>query len=127
MGCVMILDHIGFNVTDFGRSKAFYLRALEPLGIGIALEGEGWAMFGKDGKGQFWIGSFGPPPGRIHVAFAADNRAQVRAFHAAALAAGGADNGAPGIRVQYHPHYYGAFVIAPDGHNVEAVCHQPEH
>ena len=59
----MILDHVGFNVSDFDRSKAFYLRALEPLGIGIALDGEGWAMFGKDGKGQFWIGSFGPPPG----------------------------------------------------------------
>lgn len=122
----MILDHIGFNVSDFPASRAFYLRALEPLGIGIALQAEGWAMFGKDGKGQFWIGAFGAPPGAVHVAFAAASREQVRAFHAAALAAGGRDNGAPGLRAHYHPHYYGAFVIGPDGHNIEAVCHAPE-
>jgi len=122
----MILDHIGFNVSDLARSKAFYLRALAPLRIGIVLEGEGWAMFGRPGKPQFWIGSFGTLPGGIHVAFAAETRAQVRAFHEAALAAGGNDNGAPGLRPQYHADYYGAYVIAPDGHNVEAVCHAPE-
>lgn len=122
----MILDHIGFNVSDFLASREFYLKALEPLGIGVVTEGDGWAMIGKDGKGQFWFGSFGSSPGSIHIAFAAQTREQVRQFYAAALAAGGQDNGAPGLREQYHPNYYAAFVIGPDGHNVEAVCHTPE-
>ncbi|MBW8077770.1 MAG: VOC family protein [Gallionella sp.] len=122
----MILDHIGFNVSDFAKSKDFYVRALQPLGICIIFEGEGWAMIGKDGKGQFWFGSYGSIPGPIHIAFAAENREQVRQFYAAALDAGGKNNGAPGIRSQYHPNYYGAFVIGPDGHNVEAVCHADE-
>jgi catechol 2,3-dioxygenase-like lactoylglutathione lyase family enzyme len=122
----MILDHIGFNVSDFPATKTFLVRALEPLGIGIVSQGEGWAMIGRNGKGQFWFGSFGSSPGPIHIAFAAENRSQVRAFHAAALAAGGKDNGAPGIRAHYHGNYYGAFIIGPDGHNIEAVCHQPE-
>lgn len=122
----MTLDHIGFNVSDFPKTKQFLLRALQPLGIGIVMEGEGWAMIGKNGKPQFWFGSFGKSPGPIHIAFAAENREQVRQFHTAALAAGGKDNGAPGVRAQYHPNYYGAFVIGPDGHNVEAVCHEPE-
>jgi catechol 2,3-dioxygenase-like lactoylglutathione lyase family enzyme len=119
----MILDHIGYNVSDFAKSKEFYLQALAPLGIGIAVEGEGWTMFGRSGKPQLWIGAFGAVPSGIHVAFAADNRDQVRTFHAAALAAGGRDNGAPGLRPHYHPNYYGAFVFDPDGNNVEAVCH----
>jgi catechol 2,3-dioxygenase-like lactoylglutathione lyase family enzyme len=106
-----MLDHIGLAVRDFGRSRTFYRRALAPLGIETVLEGEGWAMLGKDGRPQFWIG--------VH-------REQVRAFHRAALAAGGRDNGAPGIRARYHPNYYGAFVFDPDGHNIEAVCHAPE-
>ena len=122
----MILDHIGFNVSDFAKSKDFYVRALKPLGINIIFEGEGWAMIGKDGKGQFWFGSYGSIPGPIHIAFAAENREQVRRFYSAALDAGGKDNGAPGIRSQYHPNYYGAFVIDPDGHNVEVVCHAAE-
>ena len=122
----MILDHIGFNVTDFERSKAFFLKALDPLGIGVAAEGEGWVMLGRPGKPQFWFGSFGSTPGPIHIAFAAENRKQVREFYEAALAAGGKDNGPPGLREHYHPNYYGAFVIGPDGHNVEAVCHHPE-
>lgn len=122
----MTLDHIGFNVSDFSKAKEFFVRALQPLGVGIVMEGEGWAMIGKNGKPQFWFGSFGTIPGPIHVAFAAENREQVRQFHKAALAAGGRDNGGPGIRAQYHPDYYGAFVIGPDGHNIEAVCHEPE-
>lgn len=122
----MIFDHIGFNAGNLASSKAFYLQALAPLGIGIAAEGEGWVMLGRPGKPQFWIGSFGNPPGPIHIAFAAENREQVHRFHEAALAAGGTDNGAPGLREHYHPNYYGAFVIGPDGHNVEAVCHKPE-
>ena len=122
----MIFDHVGFGVADFARSRAFYTAALAPLGIGVLEEGEGWAMLGRGGKPQFWFGAQGTPPGRIHLAFAAAGRAQVRAFHAAALAAGGRDNGGPGLRLQYAPDYYGAFVISPDDHNVEAVCHGPE-
>jgi catechol 2,3-dioxygenase-like lactoylglutathione lyase family enzyme len=122
----MIFDHVGFHVSDFEKSKAFFVRALEPLGIAVASEGPGWAMVGRDGKGQFWFGSLGSSPGPIHIAFRAQSREQVRRFHEAALAAGGKDNGAPGLRPHYHPHYYGAFVIGPDGHNVEAVCHNEE-
>ena len=121
-----MIDHIGFNVSDFAKSKAFYVAALTPLGIAIEREGEGWAMLGKNGKPQFWFGAYGPAASPIHLAFAAENREQVRAFYQAAIAAGGKDNGPPGIREQYHPNYYGAFVIAPDGHNVEAVCHLAE-
>jgi len=122
----MILDHIGLAVRDFGKSATFFRRALAPLGIQTVLEGEGWAMLGKDGRPQFWIGVHGIPPGPVHIAFAADNREQVREFHRAALASGGRDNGAPGIRAKYHPDYYGAFVFDPDGHNIEAVCHRAE-
>ena len=122
----MIFDHIGFNVTDFPATKAFLVQVLAPLGIGIAGQGPGWAMVGRGSKGQFWFGSFGPSPGPIHIAFAAETREQVRQFHQAALAAGGKDNGGPGLRTQYHPNYYGAFVLGPDGHNFEAVCHAPE-
>ena len=122
----MILDHIGFNVSDLAASKRFYQAALVPLGIGIAAEGDGWAMLGRDGKPQFWFGAFGASPGPIHIAFAAANREQVRQFHAAALQAGARDNGAPGLRPEYHANYYGAFVIGTDDHNIEAVCHHAE-
>jgi catechol 2,3-dioxygenase-like lactoylglutathione lyase family enzyme len=122
----MILDHIGLAVRDFTKSGTFYRRALAPLRIQTVFEGEGWAMLGRDDRPQFWFGLQGIPPGPLHIAFAAENREQVRAFHRAALAAGGRDNGAPGVRARYHPNYYGAFVFDPDGHNVEAVCHLPE-
>lgn len=122
----MILDHLGFSVSDYAQSKAFYDAALKPLGIGLVLEVHGWAGYGRDGRPQFWFGRGDSPQQGLHIAFAAENRAQVRAFHEAALAAGAKDNGPPGIREIYHPHYYGAFVIGPDGHNVEAVCHRPE-
>ena len=121
-----ILDHIGLNVTDVERSKAFYSKALAPLGISVLMEGHGWVGLGKDRKPAFWIGGQGNAPGQAHVAFVAADRAQVRAFHAAAMAAGGRDNGPPGVREVYHPTYYGAFVLDPDGHNIEAVCHKPE-
>ena len=122
----MILDHVSLQVRDFSRSRAFYLAALAPLGIGIVEEGDGYAGFSTPGgRGGFWI-AVGDPPGPIHIAFAAGGRAQVRAFHAAALAAGGRDNGGPGLRPEYHPDYYGAFVRDPDGHNIEAVCRTPE-
>lgn len=122
----MVFDHIGYNVSDLARTRAFLVEALAPLDMAITKEAEGWAMIGRRGEGQLWFGAFGPSPGPIHVAFAAKNRQQVDRFHAAALAAGGRDNGAPGLRPHYHAHYYGAFVIGPDGHNYEAVCHQPE-
>jgi catechol 2,3-dioxygenase-like lactoylglutathione lyase family enzyme len=122
----MVFDHVGFNVSDFAAAKAFFTQSLAPLGITITAEGDGWAMIGRKGEGNLWFGAMGTSPGPIHVAFAAETREQVRRFHEAALAAGGRDNGAPGIRAQYHPNDYGAFVIGPDGHNIEAVCHRPE-
>ena len=125
-----MIDHVGFEVSDFARSKAFYEQALEPLGIRLMMEPvEGAsAGFGKDTergpKPFFWIGSRGRPAVKgTHVAFGVRTPEQVDAFHAAALAAGGTDNGAPGLRPIYHPGYYGAFVLDPDGNNVEAVCH----
>jgi catechol 2,3-dioxygenase-like lactoylglutathione lyase family enzyme len=122
-----MLDHMGFGVSDYGRSKAFYAQALAPLGISLLMEPIAEvAGFGAGGKPFFWIDSRGEPVrGHLHVAFAAGDRATVDAFHAAALAAGGTDNGAPGVRAIYHPNYYGAYVLDPDGHNIEAVCHRP--
>lgn len=122
----MVFDHIGFNVSDFAFARDFFVRALQPLGIVVTMEGEGWAMVGRQGEGNLWFGSFGANPGPVHIAFAAKSREQVRQFYAAAIAAGGKDNGAPGLRPNYHPNYYGAFVIGPDGHNIEAVCHGAE-
>jgi catechol 2,3-dioxygenase-like lactoylglutathione lyase family enzyme len=122
----MIIDHIGLAVSDYDRSKQFFCRALAPLGIELIMEVRGWAGLGKAGKPELWLGAGAQAHSPMHIAFIADNRDQVRAFHAAALAAGGTDNGPPGIREVYHPNYYGAFVIGPDGHNVEAVCHLPQ-
>jgi len=122
----MTLDHIGFAVADFAKSRDFYTQALAPLGIAIVMSGDSYAGMGRDGRAQFWFNAGQPASGGTHIAFAADDRAQVRAFHAAALAAGGKDNGGPGLRPQYHPNYYGAFVIDLNGHNIEAVCHKPE-
>ncbi len=121
-----MFDHMGFAVPDFARSRAFYEAALAPLGITVLREGEGWAAFGEGAHTGLWIGSWGKPPGGFHFAFTARDRAAVRAFYQAALAAGGKDNGPPGIREQYHKDYYAAFVFDPDGHNVEAVCRTPE-
>ena len=130
-----MLDHIGFPVSDYARSKRFYDAVLATLGYGAIMEitpettgdGSTHCGYGRDGKPEFWIGSDGAAGGtRVHVAFSAANRAAVDAFHAAALAAGARDNGAPGLRPHYHAGYYGAFVLDPDGHNIEAVCHAPE-
>ncbi|WP_044560856.1 VOC family protein [Azospirillum sp. B4] len=130
-----MLDHIGYSVADMAISRAFYDKALAPLGIALVMEvteemtgGAGThAGYGEDGKPYFWIGTGRRlQGGALHVAFAAKDRATVDAFHAAALAAGGRDNGAPGLRPHYHANYYGAFVLDPDGHNIEAVCHTPE-
>jgi catechol 2,3-dioxygenase-like lactoylglutathione lyase family enzyme len=119
-----MLDHIGLVVTDFGRSKSFFERALAPLGYTKLMEFSGAAGFGMAGKPDFWI-SQGQSPKPVHVAFAASDRKIVDAFHKAALAAGGGDNGAPGVRKEYHSNYYGAFITDPDGNNIEAVCHNP--
>ena len=125
-----MLDHVGFEVSDLERSKAFYRQALEPLGIELLMEFEGgFVGFGKETehgpKPFFWIVERDRAPvSGAHVAFGVRTTEEVDAFHAAALAAGGADNGAPGHRSIYHPRYYGAFVLDPDGNNVEAVCHR---
>lgn len=122
----MIIDHIGFAITNKAKSDAFYAQALAPLGIDRIAEVEGWVGYGKNSKPEFWFGEHDTPHPPMHIAFGADTRAEVDAFYAAAMAAGGTDNGAPGIRTIYHPNYYGAFVIDPDGHNIEAVCHASE-
>jgi catechol 2,3-dioxygenase-like lactoylglutathione lyase family enzyme len=125
-----MLDHIGFPVSDFARAKAFYAQALKPLGIALVMEltpeqsrGGAFAGFGESRIPYFWLQTSGTPGKGLHVAFRAKDRATVDAFYQAALAAGGKDNGAPGLRPHYHAHYYGAFVLDPDGHNIEAVCH----
>jgi catechol 2,3-dioxygenase-like lactoylglutathione lyase family enzyme len=121
---VPVLDHMGFTVRDYDRSKAFYEQVLAPLGVGLVKEPMGQAAgFGRDGWPSFWIEAHGRPvQGRLHVAFTAGSREVVDAFHVAALAAGATDNGAPGLRTSYHPNYYSAYVLDPDGNNIEAVC-----
>lgn len=129
-----MLDHVGFPVLNFAQSRDFYAKALAPLGYTLLREFDlsdmdggdgGYAGFGAE-RPQFWIGTGTPLSGRLHVAFAARSRAAVDAFYAAAIAAGGIDNGRPGLRPHYHANYYGAFIIDPNGHNVEAVHHLPE-
>jgi catechol 2,3-dioxygenase-like lactoylglutathione lyase family enzyme len=127
-----MIDHTGVVVSDYAMSKAFYEKALAPIGyvlmmeIPAAVTGHAdVAGFGEPPKPDFWIssGTANKPP--VHIAFRVPTREQVDAFYRAALAAGGTDNGAPGLRLHYHPNYYGAFVRDPDGHNIEAVCHEP--
>lgn len=120
----MGFDHIGFNVANFLKSRDFYISALAPLDIVVLGEGKDWSAFGENGRTLLWIGSTGPAPGPIHIAFRARDRAAVAVFHAAATEAGGTDNGAPGLRPRYHAGYFAAFVLDPDGHNVEAVVHE---
>ena len=128
-----MIDHTGITVSDFARSRSFYTSALAPLGYAMVMELSAavtghtdTAGFGEPPKPEFWISAGHPNKPPIHIAFRAASRAVVDAFYAAAIAAGGRDNGAPGVRPYYHPHYYGAFVLDPDGHNIEAVCHAPE-
>jgi len=128
-----MIDHIGFSVSDYERAKAFYGRALAPLGYVLVKEvpaekteaGFAAAGFGADGKPDFWIAGEGKLERPVHVAIIAQRRADVDAFYRAALAAGGRDNGPPGLRPHYQPNYYAAFVLDPDGHNIEAVCQAP--
>lgn len=125
-----MIDHIGVTVSDPVKSRRFYEGALAPLGYAQVMEvpvehtgGRVVVGYGVPPKPDFWIASGAPQEPRVHVAFRADNPAQVDAFYQASLAAGGRDNGPPGPRPHYHPGYYGAFVLDPDGHNIEAVCH----
>jgi catechol 2,3-dioxygenase-like lactoylglutathione lyase family enzyme len=121
-----MIDYTGVIVGSFEASRRFYAAALAPLGYELLLEFHASvAGFGEPGKPDFWIAQGEPNTPRIHVAFRADTRREVDAFYEAALGAGARDNGAPGLRAQYHPDYYGAFVLDPDGHNIEAVCHSP--
>lgn len=136
-----MLDHVSLRVADYERSKRFYVAALAPLGFTLAMESASGAGFRRDAIPGFWIKEGTPPTSSAgtalpdphgcggpfaHVAFASASRAMVDAFHVAALSAGARDNGAPGLRPQYHANYYGAFVIDPDGYNIEAVCHRAE-
>lgn len=124
----MIIDHIGFSVSNTEESKSFYSKALAPLDIEIIGEDHGWVGFGPKGsqKGELWLGESDTVQAPMHIALTAKNRSQVDAFYKEALAAGATCNGKPGIRDIYHSDYYGAFVIEPDGHNLEAVCHTKE-
>ena len=121
-----MIDHLGFDVSDYEASKRFYQEALPPLGYELFVEFEGGvAGFGKQGKPDFWIATRGEPQTGVHVAFVSSDRETVDRFYEAAIAAGGADNGPPGPRPLYHEHYYGAYVLDHDGNNVEACCHAP--
>jgi catechol 2,3-dioxygenase-like lactoylglutathione lyase family enzyme len=122
-----VLDHLRLTISDLARSQRFYGEALAPLGYSVRAEyGGRFLGFGEGGRPTFWVGVAVAPNTGTHVAFVAPDRATVDRFHAAAIAAGGRDNGQPWLRPQHHPGYYGAFVLDPDGHNIEAVCHQPE-
>ena len=122
-----MLDHVSIGVSDIERSKAFYDHALKPLGIErLYAEGESASGYGANLKAFFWIGLREPAQTGSHVAFAAEDRETVDRFHQAALAAGGRDHGPPGLRPHYHEDYYGAFVLDPDGHNIEAVCRRKQ-
>ena len=120
-----MFDHVFFGVRDYAASKAFYLQALQPLGIELVQENSLGVEMSADGKTSLCLGPTQEKPAHLHIAFRAATRQQVRDFHRAALAAGGQDNGAPGLRPQYHANYYAAFVLDPDGHNIELVCHEP--
>lgn len=128
MGSVtlMIIDHIGLAVANYDKSLQFYTKVLAPLDIKLIIEVQGWAGFGQGDKAEFWFGPDEIVQTPMHIAFVAQTRKNVDQFYEAAMAAGATDNGAPGLRDIYHPHYYGAFVIDLDGHNIEAVCHHSE-
>jgi catechol 2,3-dioxygenase-like lactoylglutathione lyase family enzyme len=123
-----MFDHVKFGVSDYAASKAFFLKALAPLGIAVVAEGQptyGVELSPKGSASSLCLFQTQEKPAHLHLAFTAENRQQVDAFHRAALGAGAKDHGAPGLRPQYHAHYYAAFVIGPDGHNIEVVCHAP--
>jgi catechol 2,3-dioxygenase-like lactoylglutathione lyase family enzyme len=121
-----MFDHIGIGVTKLAASKAFFLAALRPLGVELVMEGPYGIGLGQQKKPSLWLFETKEKPAHLHIALSAESRSQVDDFYRAALGAGGKDNGAPGLRPHYHANYYGAFVIGPDGHNIEAVCHKPQ-
>ncbi|HET7300729.1 MAG TPA: VOC family protein [Oleiagrimonas sp.] len=121
-----MFDHVVFGVSDYAASKAFFLKALEPIGMAVISEGSLGIELSSDGKVSLCMFQTEEKPAHLHLAFVAEHRQQVDAFHRAALEAGGADNGKPGLRPNYSGKYYAAFVIGPDGHNIEMVCHEPE-
>ena len=122
-----MFDHVVYGVSDYEQSKAFFLRALEPLGVAVVSEGPLGVELCRPGNNtSLCIRRIEEKATHLHLAFTAENRQQVLDFHRAALQAGGKDNGEPGLRPQYHENYYAAFVIGPDGHNIEVVCHEPE-
>lgn len=121
-----MFDHIVFGVSDYAASRDFFLKALEPIGMAVVAEGSAGIELSADGKASLCIRRAGEKSGHLHLAFTAEAREQVQAFHRAALEAGAKDNGAPGLRPQYSGQYYAAYVIGPDGHNIEVVCHEPE-
>ena len=122
-----MFDHVVFGVSDYAASKAFFLKALEPLGVVVVHEGPlGVELSPPKSRASLCLRRIEEKPAHLHLAFAAENRQQVDAFYRAALEAGGKDNGPPGLRPQYNANYYAAFVIGPDGHNIEVVCHEPE-
>ncbi|MGN6315371.1 VOC family protein [Trinickia sp.] len=124
-----MFDHVKFGVSDYAASKAFFLRALEPIGVAVVAEGSSPAVgveLSPKGKASLCLYQTDEKPAHLHLAFVAENRSQVDAFYRAALEAGGKDNGAPALRSHYHANYYAAFVIGPDGHNIEVVCHVPQ-
>ena len=123
-----MFDHVKFGCSDYAASKAFFLKALEPLRVAVLAEGVpsyGVELCQPGSKVSLILHETTEKPAHLHLAFAAETREQVDDFHRAALKAGGKDNGSPGLRPHYHPNYYAAFVIGPDGHNIEAVCHEP--
>jgi len=120
-----MFDHIGIGASNLEASKAFFVEALAPLGVTVAMEVSDAVGLGRDRKPSLWLGATSEKCAPLHLAFVAESRRQVDEFYRRALAAGGKDNGPPGLRPHYHPSYYAAFVIGPDGHNVEAVCHKP--
>jgi catechol 2,3-dioxygenase-like lactoylglutathione lyase family enzyme len=124
-----MFDHVKFGVSDFAASKAFFLKALEPLGVAVVSEGlptYGVELCVPDSKASLCLYQTEEKPAHLHLAFKAESRQQVEAFHRAALEAGAKDHGAPGLRPHYHATYYAAFVMGPDGHNIEVVCHEPD-
>ncbi|MBS0383081.1 MAG: VOC family protein [Proteobacteria bacterium] len=121
-----MFDHVVFGVSDYAASKAFFLKALAPIGMVVVAEGPLGIELSADGKASLCLFPIREKPAHLHLAFKADNRQQVEAFHRAALEAGGKDNGGPGLRPNYSGRYYAAFVIGPDGHNIEVVCHEAE-
>jgi catechol 2,3-dioxygenase-like lactoylglutathione lyase family enzyme len=121
-----VIDHVVLNVGDYEASKRFYVEALRPLGYEVILEFAQMAGLGREGKPALWVGERDEPSANVHLALASPDRRTVDEFYNAALGAGGRDNGAPGLRPIYHEQYYGAYVLDPDGNNIEAVCHLPE-